>query len=117
VFLGCAILTLLTTAVALLPRGPLLMGMLLLVAFGALGLFPCYYAFTQELSTRNMGKITGLLVFFSWAIPSPLQWLFGSYVKNTGSYNLGIGLVGWAPLLSFVVLILLWNRGRERSPA
>jgi ACS family hexuronate transporter-like MFS transporter len=117
VFVGYALLTLLTTAVAFLPKGPLLLGMLLLVAFGALGLFPCYYSFTQELSVRNMGKVTGLLSFFAWAIPSPLQWLFGKYVKQTGSYDLGIALVGWAPLLSFVILVLLWNRGIQRRLA
>jgi ACS family hexuronate transporter-like MFS transporter len=117
VFLGCALLTLLTTAVALLPRGPMLLGMLLLVAFGALGLFPCYYSFSQELSVRNMGKVTGLLSFCSWVIPSCVQWLFGSYVKRTGSYDLGIGLVGWAPMVAFVILMLLWNRGAQRRLA
>jgi len=114
VFLGFSLLTLLTTAVALLPKGPLLLGLLLVVAFGALGVFPCYYSFSQELSARNMGKVTGLLGFFAWAIPSPLQWLFGKYVKETGSYDLGIGLVGWAPLVSLGILMLLWNRGVER---
>jgi len=117
VFLGYSLLTLLTTAVALLPKGPFLLGILLVVAFGALGLFPCYYSFSQELTARNMGKVTGLLGFFAWIIPSPLQWLFGKYVKETGSYDLGIGLVGWAPLLSLAILVLLWNRGVERRPA
>jgi ACS family hexuronate transporter-like MFS transporter len=116
VFLGYGLLTLLTTAVALLPKGPLLLGMLLVVAFGALGLFPCYYSFSQELSARNMGKVTGLLGFFV-GHPLALQWLFGKYVKETGSYDLGIGLVGWAPLVSLGILALLWNRGFERRPA
>jgi ACS family hexuronate transporter-like MFS transporter len=117
VFVGCAILTLMTTAVAVLPKGPLLLAMLLMVAFGALGLFPCYYAFTQELSVRNMGKVTGLLGFFAWVIPSPLQWLFGKYVKETRSYDLGVGLVGWAPLVSFGLLMALWNLRLERKSA
>jgi ACS family hexuronate transporter-like MFS transporter len=117
VFALGATLTLLTTAVALVPKGPLLLGLLLAVAFGALGIFPCYYAFSQELSVRNMGKVTGVLSFLSWVIPSPLQWLFGKTVKETHSYDLGIALVGWAPLASLVLFLLLWNRGLERKAA
>jgi ACS family hexuronate transporter-like MFS transporter len=117
VFLLCSLLTLLTTAVALLPKGPLLLAALLAVAFGALGVFPCYYSFTQELSVRSMGKVTGALGCISWVIPSAAQWWFGAVVRRTGSYDLGIGLCGWAPILSLLILWALWHREPDRRTA
>src|SRR5438045_5525561 len=50
----------LTTVAAFLPKGPLLLGVLLVVAGGTLGLFPCYYSFTQDLGKQHVGKISGL---------------------------------------------------------
>ena len=107
---ACGLLTLLTTAASFLPKGLPLQAVLLLVAFGSLGVFPCYYAFTQELSVRSMGKVTGALSFFAWVIPSFVQRTFGRYIDHTGSYDLGIGLVGWAPLAALAVLLVLWKR-------
>jgi len=107
---ACGLLTLLTTAAAFLPKGLPLQAALLLVAFGSLGVFPCYYAFTQELSVRSMGRVTGVLSFCAWVIPSFVQKTFGRYIDKTGSYDLGIGLVGWAPLAALAILLLLWKR-------
>ena len=105
VFAGCAALTALTTVVSVTPAGPLLLGLLLLIAAGSLGLFPCYYSFTQELSTRHMGKVTGLLGGWAWFVSSPLQKLFGRVVDQTGSYDAGIAVVGWPPMLALVVML------------
>jgi len=44
---------------------------------------------------------------------SLVQKGFGSYVKRTGSYDLGVALVAWAPLVSLVVLLLLWNLKKD----
>jgi ACS family hexuronate transporter-like MFS transporter len=107
---ACGLLTLLTMAAAYLPKGLPLQAALLLVAFGSLGVFPCYYAFTQELSVRSMGRVTGALSFCAWVIPSFVQRTFGRYIDRTGSYDLGIGLVGWAPLAALAILLLLWKR-------
>ena len=100
----------LTTVAAFLPKGPALLGVLLLVAAGTLALFPCYYSFAQDLGRQNIGKISGLLAALGWAVSSPFQTLFGREVKATGSYDLGIALIGWAPLLGLVALLLLWPR-------
>jgi ACS family hexuronate transporter-like MFS transporter len=105
-----SLLTLLTTVAAFLPRGLALQTVLVLVAFGSLGVFPCYYAFTQELSVKSMGRVTGVLSFFAWAIPSYVQRSFGRSIDRTGSYDLGIGLVGWAPLVALAILLVLWKR-------
>ena len=49
------------TAAAFLPRGPLLLGALLVVAFGGLGSYAAYYSLTQDLSMKHQGKISGSL--------------------------------------------------------
>lgn len=116
VFFGCSCLAALTTVAAALPAGPWLLGVLLLVAAGTLGLFPCYYSFTQELTERHMGKLTGLLSFIGWMASSPLQPLFGAAVDRTGSFALGMTLVGWLPMVGLLLFLALW-REPHRSPS
>lgn len=101
----CAGLTLTSVAVPLLPAGLVLQVGLLVVAFGALGLFPTYFALSQELSTQHQGKVTGVLgacAHFSLAAIYPLE---GMIVDATGSYGVVLGGVGVAPLVS---CLLLW---------
>jgi len=110
VMLGCAILTSLSMLVAALPRGPALLGVLLLIGAGALGVFPCYYSFAQELSSRHVGKVTGLLATTVWAISSPVHKYFGRMVDRSGSFDLGICLTGLAPLIGYIAIRLLWHK-------
>lgn len=109
VYFFCALLTALSTAAAFSPKGWPLLGLLLLVAVGSLGLFPCYYAFTQELSVPHMGKITGAAGVVAWATSAPMQKLFGRLIDRTGSFDTGIAIVGWLPLAAFVFLWLFWD--------
>ena len=115
-FFGCALLTSLTAVAAFLPRGWLLLVLLLVVGAGALGLFPVYHAYTQELSTEHQGKITGLLGVFAWAF-SPAHKYFGRLIDQTGSFDLGIALVGWMPVAAFVALWFLWGPRRPERNA
>lgn len=117
VFLGCSLLAALTTVAATLPAGWPLLGVLLLVAAGTLGLFPCYYSFTQEVSQRHMGKLTGLLSFIGWMAASPLQPIFGKAVDSTGSFDVGLTLVGWSPMLGLVLFLLLWREPAIKAGA
>src|SRR5262249_42120484 len=66
VFFGCSLLTLLSIAIAYVAPGPLLFVLLLVLGFGALGLYPVYYSLSQELTVRDQGKVTGTLGFTTW---------------------------------------------------
>lgn len=117
VFGVCALLTSLTALAATLPRGWALLGVLLVVAAASLGLFPCYYSFSQELSSKHQGKVTGILGTVAWATSSPCQKLFGWIADETKSFNEGIALAGLAPLLGYAALILLWREPHPAKPA
>lgn len=113
VFSCCCLLTGLTGVIPWLKLGPALYAVLLFVAAGCLGLFPCYYSMSQDVSERHLGKATGLLGALGWLISSPVQKMFGSYVDKTGSFDDGLALAGFAPLLGLIVLLLVWPASRN----
>ncbi len=98
-----------------LPQGPALLAVLLLVGAGALGLFPCYYSLSQELTKTHQGKVSGLLGTFAWLTSSPLHPLFGRWIDQTKSFDLGMALASLTPLVGFAALCLLWPRDASRS--
>jgi ACS family hexuronate transporter-like MFS transporter len=84
---------------------------------GSLGLFPCYYSFTQEMPGRHVGKINGLLAAGGWVVTGRIQKLFGAMVDQRHSYDLGVALAGCAPLVAFILFVALWTRDpAERKP-
>jgi MFS family permease len=91
-----------------LPSGPWLFTVLMLVAMGSLGLFPCYYSFSQELSNRHKGTVLGLLGTIAWLTSSPLHPIVGEWADRTKSYDLGIAVGCGLPVLSLIVLVLFW---------
>jgi ACS family hexuronate transporter-like MFS transporter len=109
VYLFCALLAAQSVVVALLPSGPLLLGVLLIVGFGALGVFPNYYSFSQELTVRHQGKVTGVLGASCWLAMAGVHEVVGNAVESTGSYTVGVALAGLAPLVGFAALVLLWG--------
>ncbi len=115
VFFACAALTSLSAVAAGLPAGPLLLGLLLLIGFGGIGLFPIYYSLTQELSARHQGKVTGALSCIGWLVTALLQWLVGLSIDRTGSYQLPTFLAGLIPLVGVAALLLSWDR-RAKPP-
>ncbi len=105
---GCAALTLCTVAVPFLPGGWPLQAGLLVVAFGALGLFPTYFALSQELSSKHQGKVTGTLgasAHLSLAVVYPVE---GWICDVTKSYEWVLGGVGLCPLVALGVMLWLW---------
>jgi ACS family hexuronate transporter-like MFS transporter len=104
----CAALTMATLGVPFLPDGYALEAALLVVAFAALGLFPTYFALSQELSSKHQGKVTGVLgasAHLSLAAIYPLE---GLICDRTGSYELVLGGIGVFPLLAFALMVALW---------
>jgi MFS transporter, ACS family, hexuronate transporter len=117
VFVVCALGTTLSVAAAFLPTGPLLLGVLLLIGFYALGLFPNYYSFSQELTVRHQGKLTGSLGCICWLAMYLLHELAGESIKQTGSFSQGVALAGLAPLVGVAALLLLWGKTPRQEPA
>jgi ACS family hexuronate transporter-like MFS transporter len=116
VFAACAALTTLSVAAAALPAGPLLLVLLLVIGFGALGLFPNYYSFSQELTVRHQGKVTGLLGCLNWLLVGRFQRLAGITIDETKSYALGLILAGLTPLVGLVALLVLWKPAARARP-
>ena len=112
VFAVCSALTTLASIAIFLPSGPLLLGTILLVGFGGLGCFTAFYSMTQDLSHEHQGKISGSLSTITWLTTAPFHKAFGRYLDQTQDYETVFAVVGWLPMLSFVVTVLLWNRKR-----
>lgn len=110
VYLGCSLLTAMTVFVAVLPQGWPLLATLLVVGAGALGVYPCFYSFVQEISSQHVGKMIGLLGTLVWAISSPVHKYFGRHVDQTQSFDLGIAIVGLTPLVGYFALRLFWDK-------
>ena len=113
IFGVCSLMVVSGAAIPWLPKGPALITVLMVVGLGSLGLFPCYYAFTQELSIVHQGKVAGTLGTIAWTT-SLWHKYFGRWVDETKSYDLGMSLVTILPLLSIVALILIWPRESSR---
>ena len=109
VFAGCALLCAACVLVPWLGKGWLLLAVLSLAGAGALGVFPLYHAFTQDISAQHQGKITGVAGVAAWLVPAQIQRLFGMLADRTGSFDLGLALAGFLPLLAVIPLWLFWR--------
>jgi MFS transporter, ACS family, hexuronate transporter len=114
VYAGACVLTSLSVLLPWLGKGWPLLGTLLLIGAGALALFPCYYSFVQELSATHVGKLTGLLSLWVWAVTSPMHSFFGMLADRSKSYDLGLVIAGLAPWLGVFAMNLLWRK--EETP-
>jgi ACS family hexuronate transporter-like MFS transporter len=116
VFAACGVLCALCVAVPWLDRGWPLLAVLSLAGAGALGVFPLYHAFTQDISPEHQGKITGVAGVAAWLIPAQVQKLFGALADYTGSFDLGLALAALLPLIAVVPLWLFWKNPKPASP-
>lgn len=117
--LGYVIFTVLAAAAAFIPfagNGWLMVALLYIAGAGILGLHPYYYALTQELSMTRMGILSGALAAWGWIVSSMNQILIGPHIQATKSYELGMMIVGLAPMVGLVALLLFWPRIKT-SPA
>ncbi|HLW67090.1 MAG TPA: MFS transporter [Gemmataceae bacterium] len=139
VFFFFALLCLLSIPAAFLDRGVLLVAVLLVLGCAALGIFPNYYTFTQELSVKHQGKVTGALGFICWAGIFVLHKFVGWSVQTSKAryfqeaiaqglnehdaklqalslaYQPVVALIGLAPLLGLLAVVLLWNVGQRKA--
>jgi ACS family hexuronate transporter-like MFS transporter len=115
VFASCALLCCGTLAAPWLGRGPLLLAVLLAIAAGALGVFPLYHTFTQDLSDRHQGKITGAAGVAAWILPAQAQLLFGLSADRLGTMDPGFAVAGILPLMALPPLWYL-HRIKIKTP-
>ncbi|HBI43065.1 MAG TPA: hypothetical protein DDY78_09445 [Planctomycetales bacterium] len=116
VFFAYALLAALAVWAAFLPAGALLLTLLLLVGFGSLGVFPAYYSFSQDLTVKHQGTLTGLLSFVCWIALAGWQEMIAHLRENTNSFTLCMVLAGTFPLIAFVALLALWGPGDPSAP-
>lgn len=109
VFAGCSVICAASLIVPWLDTGWLLLTVLALMGAGALGVFPLYYAFTQDISSVHLGKITGVAGAVAWLVTAQNHWLFGVIADRTGSQNTGLALAGLLPAFAALALWLFWN--------
>ncbi|MBY0503962.1 MAG: MFS transporter [Bryobacteraceae bacterium] len=123
VFTVCAGLTMLAMLVPGLSRGDLAIPgvparvaatlVMMLVAAGSLGVYPCYYAFVQELSRARLGLVSGMLGFLAWVSGSSLQRPLGAYVDQTGSYDIAFLIGAWPSIFAAALLWFAWGGEKE----
>jgi MFS family permease len=110
VFLLFALLTAMVIPAAFMPKGNLLLLVLMIVAFGSLGLFPVYYSLNQEISAKHQGKVGGSLGFSTWLSLSFFHDWVGRMIEDKPDSRLVIFcVVGIAPLLAYFVLRFCWG--------
>ena len=109
-FFACALMALAAIAVPWLPKGWLLLATLLISGAGALGVFPIYHAFTQDISHEHQGKITGVAGVAAWAFSPLAQRMFGRHIDETHSFDLGLAIAGCLPMIACLLLVALWPR-------
>jgi ACS family hexuronate transporter-like MFS transporter len=114
-FFACSLLTALSVVAAGLPASGLLLATLLVIGFGSLGQFPTYYAWTQELSARRMGNVTGILSFLTWMVHALVQEPIGRWLDRTHDYSQVMFLAGLTPLVGLLAILLLWNTWWRRE--
>ncbi|MFO0939352.1 MAG: MFS transporter [Pirellulales bacterium] len=110
VYFICCILAALTCVAVSLPASRLMLALLLLVGAGLLGLFPCFYTFSQEVPKAIMGRMAGLLSCVGWLASAPTHSLFGAVIDRTKSYDLVLAMVGFSPMIGLMFFWLLWPK-------
>lgn len=114
------IASLLAALLACIPwmgRGWVLEFSLYLAGAGLLALFPCFYSFAQDLSTHNLGKVSGFLGTIAWVTTSPLHSLFGRQIDLTKNYDMALAFAGIPPLIALAALVLFWGKDQPVATA
>ncbi|WP_395741543.1 MFS transporter [Prosthecobacter sp.] len=118
VFAACGALCASCALTPLLAHGWALLAVFMLTGAGALGVFPLYHAFTQDLSGRHQGKITGIAGVVAWVLPAQAQEFFGRLADRTHSFDQGLILASCLPLIAVLPLWFLWeSKSDSQTPS
>jgi ACS family hexuronate transporter-like MFS transporter len=118
-FAACAAIGLVCLALPFLGPGPALTAVLLLYGFGAYGLFPTYFALSQDVSARHQGKVTGTLGSFNSIYLAGMYWAEGVAADQSGNrYDLVMAAAGLPAVAALLLLVLFWKvpGPEEKSP-
>jgi hypothetical protein len=58
--------------------------------------------------------VTGSLGAIAWLTSSPMHPVFGHWIDETKSYDLGMALVCGLPAVALIVLVLFWPANPSR---
>lgn len=112
-FVGCTVLLASGAAIPFLERGSLLTAVLLTFGFGALGLFPTYFALSQDLSARHQGKVTGTLGCINALYLAGMAAGQGWYVNETKRFDLILAVAGIPAAVACLVVAAFWKPPRD----
>ena len=122
---------------AFMPSGLLFLAVLILIGFSTLALFPSYYSFSQDLTVKHQGKITGALGSLNWVGMFVMQISAGFLIQKTENnyfsdfinngmaidearklaqsqaYTWGIAIAGIPPIIALALLQLFWHEKRK----
>jgi len=107
-FALCCVPCLGLVAMPWLSAGAPLLAVILLAGAGALGMFPIYYSFTQDISRRHQGLVTGLASCVAWVASAWFQKPFGRLADDTESFSVGLAAVGAVTLVALAAWVLVW---------
>ena len=71
---------------------------------------------TTESSVISRRTILRTTANAAWLVPAQIQKLFGMLADRTGSFDLGLALAGFLPLLAVIPLWLFWNNSKTSPP-
>ncbi len=108
-FLACTALVLLAVLVPFVGYGIPLTVLVWLFGFGALGLFPTYFALSQDLSAAHQGKVTGTLGFINAIYLVVLYNRQGWYIDQTKSFENVLAVAGIPALVALIALLFFWK--------
>lgn len=108
-FAGCTGLVLISIFVPLTHHHILLPYLLLTFGFGALGLFPTYFALSQELSAVHQGKVTGTLGFINAIYLAGMSAVQGQFIEASKRYDIALACAGVPSLIALLILLFFWR--------
>jgi MFS transporter, ACS family, hexuronate transporter len=84
--------------------------LLMIVGFAALGLFPTYFALSQDLSSHHMGKVTGTLGLINALYLACVFEFQGRLVKAGYYFDYAIAFSSAPAAIASLVLLVAWRR-------